>query len=495
MANDSYLSGSDLRDFKNNSLYADGYPGLKRSVQAPAIANPTAYSGTPLAPTAAPATTDNGQSAIVAASGGAPAFDAQAANAATKAAAGGAPLAPIPSPLDASTGLLTPPALTRQPLPQGAIPAVPTAAVASSATPAARVGSLVAAAAPTITGGQPSLARTAPNGAVLSDAGRPLGYGQVVNGVRTFSDGSGSGPGAVPRTMSDDQIKALGANVNTISDANFVNPGAGTNGSTPQFGALSRSFAANDPRVAADNAEIDRENAERGAKSDVASILKGDWRSPLGTAAHNAEINFAGVRGMRNSRYGQGQSPTEQAIQNLIGVAMAPVAGADGAATRANSYATDALNQTDENTRQGLRNDAENTRSAAELSRKLDQYQTDPTTGAVTLLRSGVASPVTDASGKPFSVSQNPNKVTPEITKVANDIYGGLPDKDAQGNPIPDEQRWNTALQRASGQSASAPVAAPPQAAVDMLKKNPALKAQFDAKYGKGYSDRVLSNS
>ena len=526
MANDSYLSGSDLQDFKNQSLYANGYPSLRRSAQPPAIANPTAYSGTPLAPAAAanPAPTfaipdagsiDNYATYKDAANAG-NAAAVSAANAVAKTARTGGGVLPngdarfdpgtgLPSALSAlrnpldtsgSSSLLTPDAnpsgvLTRSPQPVTA--ATP---VATSATPAARAGSLVAAAAPVITGAQPGLTRTAPDGTPVSASGHPLGYGQVINGVPTFSDGSGTG--AIPRTMSDDQIKSLGNNVNTIPDANFVNPGAGTNGVTPVLGSLNRTFASNDPRVAADNAEIDREQAERNAKSDVASILNEDPRSSMGIAARNARISLANIKGNRTGRYTNGQSPYESAIQDLIGTATAPITGATGAATRSNSYATDALNQEGENTRQGMRNDAENTRSSAELSRKLDQYQTDPTTGAVTLLRSGVASPVVDATGKPFSVSQNPNKVTPEITKVANDIYGGLPDKDAQGNPIPDEQRWNTALQRASGQT-SAPAKAgagqPPQAAIDMLKKNPSLKSQFDAKYGKGYSDRVLSNS
>lgn len=49
---------------------------------------------------------------------------------------------------------------------------------------------------------------SAPTSPVRSDGGRLLGYGQMVNGVRVFSDGSG-GPTAPPRTMSDANIANL----------------------------------------------------------------------------------------------------------------------------------------------------------------------------------------------------------------------------------------------------------------------------------------------
>jgi len=354
-----------------------------------------------------------------------------------------------------------------------------------------QVANTVAAATPSLTS---SANPPAASNVVRSDAGRPLGYGQVVNGVRTFSDGSGTG--GIPRTMSDDQIKSLGANINTISDANFVNPGAGTLGVTPELGSLNRTLPQANPLSSAISAELDRQNAERGARSDVGSIFNEDQRSALGIAARNARINLSGMHGARTSRYGGGMSPYQGAIQGLIDQANAPVVGANGAATRATELTRTGMTEQGSLDRAKLTTDAENNRSNAQLSRGLDRYETDPTTGAVTLIRNGVAQPVTDQSGKAFSLSQQPTKVAPEIAKVANDIYNGLPDKDAQGKPISDEDRWNTALARANGQS-GAPASvgtAPPPEAIDMLRKNPSLKAKFDAQFGKGLSDRYLKN-
>jgi hypothetical protein len=55
-------------------------------------------------------------------------------------------------------------------------------------------------------------------------------------------------------------------------------------------------------------------------------------------------------------------------------------------------------------------------------------------------------------------------------------------------------QNTNPYANTGMGQPAQAP-ATPPQGAIDYLRQNPGLKAEFDAKYGAGAADRVLGGA
>lgn len=170
-----------------------------------------------------------------------------------------------------------------------------------------------------------------------SVSGRKLGYGQMVDGVRTFSDGTGT----VPRTMTDSQIADLakGDRLTTYSSAGGLafGPNGSVVGSAPTSATtgVSRLVAAAlapptspqgaaapgngvlsgangygvsrptvDPvAVAAARARIAIDDAARNAQSDASSIATQDPRSPAGIAARNAalRVQYAPTRAARTA--------------------------------------------------------------------------------------------------------------------------------------------------------------------------------------------------
>ena len=65
---------------------------------------------------------------------------------------------------------------------------------------------------------------------VTLPGGRKLAYGAMVNGVPTFSDGSGGmggKPGSIPVTMNKTDIASLGNRLNIVPATAFTQPGAG----------------------------------------------------------------------------------------------------------------------------------------------------------------------------------------------------------------------------------------------------------------------------
>lgn len=153
--------------------------------------------------------------------------------------------------------------------------------IAQGAAPASPRGTPIAVGGGAATPGAPVLksptAATAPgiDSGVSLPGGRTLPYGAMVNGVPTFSDGSGGMPGhaaSIPRTISQDNIGALGDRLNVVPATAFTNPvdtgkptltppGGGKFGISPQQSSDAR----------------------------LAEVMGGDWRTALGTAASNLQ--------------------------------------------------------------------------------------------------------------------------------------------------------------------------------------------------------------
>jgi hypothetical protein len=237
----------------------------------------------------------------------------------------------------------------------------------------------------------------------LSDSGRPLGYGSAINGVRVFSDGSG-GPGAPPATMTKGQIDALG-NGNRLSIANSGVGGnidsealggtrptaSGSFGSTPELGspegyALSRPSPSVD-RSAAILAKADRDADY--AKSDLASIMGRDPRSPLGTIARNMDVDIdsAGLGGKDAAALKAAANRAQQ--QGLLDI--------EGGRASANQ---DALRDAGATARTGTEAARDITRAQIEKQQP-GQHITlaDGTLGIVG--SDGVVRPATDPTGSP----------------------------------------------------------------------------------------------
>lgn len=228
-------------------------------------------------------------------------------------------------------------------------------------------------------------------------AGRPLGYGSTINGVRTFNDGSFGGP----QTVADTQVGVLanrvgradagiGGGIGTAANNGAtldVSPGAITpTGTQPQGG----------PLLAAQNANA---TAQQNVASDIASIANRDPRSVLGSAARNAAVDANSVGGKR------GDLQLQDALSSLYGTATKPL---DTAANLGDIAVKDAGDQS----RALL---ASNTELAKEnIWKRPEDKEVNLADGSLGILGpDGRVRPALDASGKP---------VRPQIGKPPEDI-------------------------------------------------------------------------
>lgn len=140
-------------------------------------------------------------------------------------------------------------------------------------------------------------------GGVTTADGRHLPYGAMVNGVPTFSDGSSGIPGvagSIPRTMTDETIKNLGARLQTAPapKAPLASDVLGYTPSSEQAAALRQPTAV--PITGS------RPSAAQFAASDRDAIASGDWRSAAGTVANNLgmDAQYAGTPRLRRAAAG-----------------------------------------------------------------------------------------------------------------------------------------------------------------------------------------------
>lgn len=157
----------------------------------------------------------------------------------------------------------------------------------------------------------------APNDGAISATGRRMGYGRMIDGVATFSDGSGAG--GVPRTMSDQDIADLGASGERAS-AGLAGSAYGR-GATPYAGTGGYQRAAD-----AASQRVSREDAA------YMDLISRDFRERSG-ARERSEARLQKLQGDLDSALFRGKRRTAGVIADAIRAESGILGGAMPTAT------------------------------------------------------------------------------------------------------------------------------------------------------------------
>ena len=279
---------------------------------------------------------------------------------------------------------------------------------------------------------------------------RHLGVGAMVNGVPTFSDGSGAG--AIPRTMTDEQIKGYGDNVSradagALSNVLASDVTGGPVSSAQQVATLVRN--ANVPITGS------RPTAEQFADADRNAIALRDPRSAAGTAAHNlameAQYGRGAARKVAAAQLQQFDAGSNQAgLMDQQGENQQAIVGAQG------QNALDAIQ---------LRNAGElqNTALSAKLKAPERGIQVqladgtigiqDPATGRITRSRFADGTVAKGASGKVDAETARGNAMTDGLGKYTNQLLAEYQKTQAL---LPPDQRKPAPIKAFRAQAAEA---------------------------------------
>jgi hypothetical protein len=363
---------------------------------------------------------------------------------------------------------------------------------------------------------QPSTADPAPAAAPAASAPAPAPApqnnltpygGRIIDGVPTFSDGTGN----VPRTMSNEQIASAAQDL-PHAPAPVLPLASDILGHTPtsQEIATRRAQGAWPGAAPAGAASPQILNPmaqqQRNAQSDAAAVASGDWRSPLGTAASNLRVE-ANSGTPRNRRMAEKQ---------LYGLTNAVNRGNQGAARNATTLAATGMQQRGATRRTGMTERGANRRTAmqqAGANRRTQAQINNPTRQVTTLgngqlaivnPRTGAVEPARGPNGQAVQMPRKTNtsaltarsKYLREMTKnlLALDANGQIADPNAPGGfRAPTAADWAEKQGEAQLLYARATGTAPPMAAwlVQARAQNPGatdqeLAALYQRTYGKG---------